>query len=166
DGCEVWLLSGDAQSRAETAGRASGIEPRRCIGDHNPREKAHTLDLLDHGDTLFVGDGVNDTLALDHAHVSGTPAVDRPFVPSRSDFFFVTPGLAPIRLGLRSARALAKVVRVDLAIALAYNALAVGFALAGKMSPLACAVLMPVSSLTTIAATVAALAPRSPLWKS
>jgi len=45
-----------------------------------------------------VGDGVNDALALDRAHASGTPAIDRPFVPARADFFFVTPGLAPIRL--------------------------------------------------------------------
>jgi P-type Cu2+ transporter len=113
-----------------------------------------------------VGDGVNDTLALDHAHVSGTPAVDRPYVPARADFFFVTPGLAPVRLALRSSRALAQVVRADLAIALVYNALAIGLALAGRMSPLLCAVLMPASSLTTIAATVAALSPRSRLWKS
>ena len=166
DGFEVWLLSGDTQSRVEIAGKASGIAVERCIGDHDPRDKAQVLDSLDHGDTLFVGDGVNDSLALDHAYVSGTPAVDRPFVPSRADFFFVTPGLAPVRIALRSARALAKVVRIDLAIALSYNALTVAFALAGKMSPLACAVLMPLSSLTTIATTVAALAPRSPLWKS
>ena len=36
----------------------------------------------------------------------------------------------------------------------------------GRMSPLLCAVLMPASSLTTIAATVAALSPRSRLWRS
>jgi Cu2+-exporting ATPase len=57
-------------------------------------------------------------------------------------------------------------VRVDLAIALAYNALAVGLALAGKMSPLLCAVLMPASSLTTIGATVAALSSRRLAWRS
>ena len=124
------------------------------------------IDGLDHGDTLFVGDGVNDALALGRAHLSGTPAVDRPFVPSRADFFFVTPGLAPIRLALRSARALAQVVRADLVIALAYNVVTVSLAMWGRMSPLACAVLMPLSSLTTIGATVAVLSPRSPLWKS
>ena len=166
DGCEVWLLSGDAQRRVESAGLSTGIALSRCLGGQSPHDKARALDHLDHGDTLFVGDGVNDACALDHAHASGTPAVDRPFVPSRADFFFVTSGLAPVRLALRSARALAKVVRVDLAIALAYNTLAVGLSLAGKMSPLACAVLMPLSSLTTIAVTVAALSPRSALWKS
>jgi Cu2+-exporting ATPase len=166
DGYEVWLLSGDASSRVKAAGLASGIAQERCVGDQSPQDKARALDQLGAVGTLFVGDGVNDSLALDHAYVSGTPAIDRPFVPSRADFFFVTPGLAPIRLALRSARALAQVVRADLAIALAYNVVTVGLALAGRMSPLACAVLMPLSSLTTIAATVAALSSRSSLWKS
>ena len=166
DGLEVWLLSGDAQARVDVAGVASGIPAERCIGEQSPGAKARFLDERDHADTLFVGDGVNDTLALDHAHVSGTPAVDRPYVPARADFFFVTAGLAPIRLALRSSRALAQVVRLDLALALAYNAVAIGFALAGLMSPLLCAILMPASSLTTIGTTVAALSPRSRLWKS
>jgi len=162
----VWLLSGDAQDRVEAAGKESDIAAERCIGDQSPHDKARFLDALDTSDTLFVGDGVNDALALDHAYASGTPAVDRPFVPSRADFFFLTPGLAPIRLALRSARALAQTVRADLGIALGYNVLTVGLALAGRMSPLACAVLMPLSSLTTIAVTVIALSRRSPLWKS
>jgi Cu2+-exporting ATPase len=166
DGYEVWLLSGDAQPRVDTAGDASGVALERCIGGQTPQGKARFLDERNHGDTLFVGDGVNDALALDHAHVSGTPAVDRPYVPARADFFFVTPGLAPVRLALRSSRALAQVVRADLAIALIYNVFAIGLALAGRMSPLLCAVLMPASSLTTIAATVAALSPRSRLWRS
>ena len=124
-----------------------------------------TFDPIHRGH-LAIASAAADAFALDHAKVSGTPAIDRPFVPARADFFFVTPGLAPIRLALRSARALAQVVRVDLAIALAYNLVTVGLALAGRMSPLACAVLMPLSSITTIAATIAALSPRSRLWRS
>ena len=166
DGYDVWLLSGDTQERADAVGRASGMAREKCIGIRSPQEKARFLQAIDRSNTLFVGDGVNDALAMDCAHASGTPAIDRPFVPARADFFFVTPGLAPIRLALRSARVLAQVVRADLAIALAYNALTVSLALAGRMSPLACAVLMPLSSVATIAATVAALSPRSPLWKS
>jgi|CZKU01.1.fsa_nt_gi Cu2+-exporting ATPase len=166
DGYDVSLLSGDAQPRVDAAAAACGLPSGRAFGARDPRAKARFLDQHDAAHTLFVGDGVNDALALDHALVSGTPAVDRPFVPARADFFFVTPGLAPIRLALRSARVLAQVVHFDLTIALAYNAITVALALAGRMSPLACAVLMPASSLTTIAVTVAALSPRSRLWRS
>ncbi len=166
DGYDVSLLSGDAQGRVDAAAAACGVAADRAFGGRDPHAKATFLETHDAAHTLFVGDGVNDALALDRALVSGTPAVDRPFVPARADFFFVTPGLAPIRLALRSSRALAQVVRADLAIALVYNAATVGWALAGRMSPLACAVLMPLSSLTTIAATVAALSPRSRVWRS
>jgi Cu2+-exporting ATPase len=166
DGYDVSLLSGDAQPRVLAAALDCGVPAKRAIGECGPHAKARFLEEHDGTHTLFVGDGVNDTLALDRALVSGTPAIDRPFVPARADFFFVTPGLAPIRLALRSSRVLAQVVRADLAIALAYNAVTVVLALAGRMPPLACAVLMPASSLTTIAATVAALSPRSGLWRS
>jgi Cu2+-exporting ATPase len=166
DGYDVSLLSGDAQPRVDEAAAACGLPLDRALGGHDPRSKARYLEQNDAAHTLFVGDGVNDTLALDRARISGTPAVDRPFVPARADFFFVTPSLAPIRLALRSARALAQVVRLDLGIALAYNAATVSLALAGRMSPLACAVLMPASSLTTIVATLVALSPRSRLWTS
>jgi Cu2+-exporting ATPase len=166
DGYDVSLLSGDAHDRVLAAAVDCGVPAKRAVGECGPQAKARFLEEHDGAHTLFVGDGVNDTLALDRALVSGTPAVDRPFVPARADFFFVTPGLAPIRLALRSSRVLAQVVRADLAIALAYNAVTVALALAGRMSPLACAVLMPASSLTTIAATVAALSPRSRLWRS
>ena len=166
DGYDVSLLSGDTQVRVDAAADGCDIPRDRAFGAHDPRAKAAFLSEHDASHTLFVGDGVNDALAIDRALVSGTPAVDRPFVPARVDFFFVTPGLAPIRLALRSSRALAQVVRADLAIATAYNVLTVGLALAGRMSPLACAVLMPLSSVSTIAATVAALSPRSRLWRS
>jgi len=166
EGLDVWLLSGDLQERVDAAARASGIGANHAIGGQSPRAKADFLDAHDGDHTLFVGDGVNDALALDHALVSGTPAVDRPYLPARADFFFVTPGLAPLRLALRSARALARVVRAVLAIALTYNAVTTTLALAGWMSPLLCAVLMPASSLTTIGATVIALSPKSHLWRT
>jgi Cu2+-exporting ATPase len=148
----------------DSSAHASGVPLDRAIGAQTPRDKARFLQEMP-APALFVGDGVNDAMALDRAHVSGTPAVDRPFVPARADFFFVTPGLGPIRLALRTSRALAQVVRADLCIALVYNVLAIGLALAGRMSPLLCAVLMPASSLTTIAATVACLS-RTRLWRS
>ena len=48
-----------------------------------------------------------------------------------------------------------------LGIALAYNVLTVSLALAGKMSPLLCANVMPLSSLSTIFAVALQLSPRA-----
>jgi Cu2+-exporting ATPase len=155
-GYEVWIASGDARSRVSEMAVRCGVDPRHALSDMSPWDKAAWLEKHDQG-TLFVGDGVNDLVAAEKAFCSGTPAIDRPFVAARSDFYFVTPGLRPVRLALDLAKHLRKVVNRNLRVALGYNALAVGLAFAGVMSPLVCAVLMPVSSLTTIAVTALGL---------
>ncbi|MEZ4394091.1 MAG: heavy metal translocating P-type ATPase metal-binding domain-containing protein [Polyangiales bacterium] len=166
DGYEVWILSGDAPERVQRMAEALGIAPERAVGGCSPEDKAAWLDAHDRGDTLMIGDGINDVLAAQRAHCALTPAVDRPFMPARTDAWFVTPGLRPVRLALRAAHALRGTVRRNLAVATVYNTAAVGLCLAGRMSPLLAALLMPLSSLSILAATIAALSPRSALWKS
>jgi Cu2+-exporting ATPase len=104
-----------------------------------------------------VGDGINDSLVAEEAYCAGTPAIDRPFMAARCDFYFVSPGLGPVRAALHMSRRLARVVSTNLAIAVFYNVITVSLAVAGRMTPLLCAVLMPVSSLTTVLATTAQL---------
>lgn len=126
-----------------------GVTRDHIVAEHTAQNKSAWLAAHDRQDTLMVGDGINDSLVVGDAWCSGTPAIDRPFMPARADFYFVTPGLKPIRLALRASRALARTVRRNLVIAVAYNVVTVGLAVAGKMSPVLCAVLMPLSSLST-----------------
>jgi Cu+-exporting ATPase len=44
-----------------------------------------------------------------------------------------------------------RVVALCFAVSLAYNAVGLGFALAGRLTPLSTAILMPISSLTIVA---------------
>jgi Cu2+-exporting ATPase len=165
-GLEVWILSGDTQERVAALAAEAGVPAERALGGRTPEAKAEWLAAHDRGDTLFIGDGINDSLVVERAFCSGTPAIDRPFMPARSDFYFVTPGLAPVRRALEAARALGRTNRRNLTMAVAYNGLTVGLAYAGMMSPLLCAVVMPLSSLSIIAATLAALSPRHNRWTS
>jgi cation transport ATPase len=64
------------------------------------------------------------------------------------------------------ARALAATNRRNLRVAIVYNVVTVGLAAAGLMSPLLCAVVMPVSSLTVVLSSTHAFSRRSPLWRS
>ncbi len=166
DGLDVWILSGDAKERVHAVAAAVGVASDHAVSGHGPEQKAAWLAGHDRHDTLMVGDGINDSLVVGDAWCSGTPAIDRPFMPARADFYFVTPGLRPIRIALRAARRLSRVVRMNLSIAIAYNVVTVGLAAAGQMSPVLCAVLMPLSSLSTIGATVLSLSRRSVTWKS
>jgi Cu2+-exporting ATPase len=142
-----------------------GIDEAHAIASASPEEKLARIGSDSHGPALMVGDGVNDSLAVNHAHVSGTPLGDRPYMAARADFCFTTPGIAPIRLGLRTAKKLSETVRRTWMVAALYNIVAVSLAVSGRLSPLACAVLMPLSSLSAIALVLRALSRRSPHWK-
>ena len=166
EGFDVHVLSGDAPDKVRAMADTLGLSHDRAHGGYGPAEKAAWIDAHDRHDTLMIGDGINDGLAVDRAFASGTPAVDRPFMPARSDFYLVTAGLAPVTLALRASHALARTVRTNLSFATAYNVIAVALALAGLMQPWLAAVLMPASSLVVLAKTTVALSGRSPLWKS
>lgn len=164
-GYELQVLSGDAPERVRRVAAALGVPPERALGGMSPDDKAAWLRAHDRSDTLMIGDGINDSLAVEAAFCSGTPAVDRPFMAARSDFYFVTAGLAPVTRALRGARRLSRVVRRNLAFAVVYNVGAVSLALAGLMQPWLAAVLMPASSLVSLGMTAGALS-GADRWRS
>jgi P-type Cu2+ transporter len=157
EGHEVWILSGDAPERARALGAELGIPAERSVGGCSPAGKAAWIRAHDRGDTLFVGDGINDGPAAEVAFVSGTPAVDRPFLPSRADFWFVTPGLGPLRALLHVGARMRGIARRNIGIAIAYNTIAVSLCVAGLMQPWLAAILMPASSLVVVGATAFSL---------
>ena len=156
-GYSVWLLSGDAPSRVQSLAESLGLEPSRAIGGLSPEGKATKVKALGHADALYLGDGVNDALAFEAALAAGTPSIDRPVMPGKSDFFLVGEGLAPVQSALRASRELRIVIRRVLSLSLAYNVLAISCALLGLMSPLAAAISMPTSTLTLLLFTVSSL---------
>ncbi|MFP2930054.1 cbb3-type cytochrome c oxidase subunit I [Pyxidicoccus sp. 3LG] len=150
EGLGVWLISGDAPPRAQALAASLGIPSAHALGGQRPEDKATTVASLDSADTLYLGDGVNDSLAFERALCAGTPAIDRPVLPGKSDFFLLGEGLFPIREALRLAPRLQRVVRRLLVLAVAYNAVAVTVCLAGWMTPLRAAFAMPATSLATV----------------
>lgn len=156
-GFDVWLISGDEPARVAAMAETLGVPTDHALGGQRPEQKAATVSRLDAGDTLFLGDGVNDSLAFERALVAGTPAIDRPVMPGRSDFFLVGEGLSPIKEALARAAHLRAVVKRVLMVSLTYNAFAIGLALLGKMSPLLAAITMPASTLTLLLITIVGL---------
>jgi Cu2+-exporting ATPase len=157
-GLDVFVLSGDSTERVHALAEQVGIGPDHAFGARTPQGKADWLrETSERSGTLFVGDGINDGPAFEVATASGTPAIDRPFLASRADFYLVTAGLRPIREALLAARRLRAVLHVTLGVALAYNLVTIGLAYAGFMTPLLCAVLMPVSSISTVLAVIVSL---------
>ncbi len=165
DGYALYIASGDEQARVDLMAERLAIAPKQALGNLDPDAKCALVASLDHNDTLMIGDGINDGPALSRARCSGTPAVDRPFVPARADFYYLTPGLAPVRLALRASKAVRRVVRHALAFATIYNVFAVALCYGGLMRPWLAAVLMPTSSILVLGYTALALSPRRSLWR-
>ncbi|MCB1134316.1 MAG: HAD family hydrolase, partial [Verrucomicrobiae bacterium] len=159
-GFQPEILSGDHPERvAELAGKL-GIPPSHAAGGLSPEEKAARLRKLDRGDTLYLGDGANDSLAFDVAMVTGTPVVDRSLLESKADFYTLGSGLSFLPGLFRAAAARSRAVRSAFSFALVYNVTTVAISMSGHMDPLLAAVLMPISSLVSIAI-VAMNSPRS-----
>jgi P-type Cu2+ transporter len=166
-GLDIWMSTGDSRERAASTAAEVGIARDHTLAGQTPEDKAAFINATDHADTLMIGDGVNDGPAVQAAHCSGTPAAGRAFLASRADFYLLADGLRPVRMGLQAAKRLRQTLRRSLLWAITYNVAALGLCYAGIMTPLLCAVLMPCSSLISIAMVTTALGKRGESqWRS
>lgn len=145
-GYALALRSGDHPHLVEAAAAALGIHDAR--GDLSPEAKAAELRGQPHA--VMVGDGINDALALRTASVGVAVGGGAEAALAVADVYLREPGLEPLRALLVGARRTRAIVRRNLAFSLAYNVLFASLALAGLVTPLVAAVLMPASSLTVV----------------
>ncbi|MFW6352870.1 MAG: heavy metal translocating P-type ATPase [Verrucomicrobiota bacterium] len=146
----VWILSGDRREKVDTMARQLDLPPEAALAGLSPEEKAEWVASRPAGSTLFLGDGANDSLAFDHAALRGTPVIHRGVLAQKADFYFLSRGLRCLvdlfAVGQQRNHAVHRVF----AFAVTYNLVAIAICLAGAMNPLLAAILMPLSSLTTL----------------
>lgn len=150
-GIAVGMLSGDHPAVVARVARVLGIADAR--GGQSPEDKAHAVQA-GVGRAAMVGDGFNDAPALRAAHVGIAVHGGAEVALQVADLHLDAPGaLATVR-AIEGARRALGVVRRNLRFSLFYNVIFGSLALAGQVSPLAAALLMPLSSLTVIGASV------------
>jgi Cu2+-exporting ATPase len=150
-GFSTFILSGDRREKVSALAAELGLEPSHALGELTPQEKATWLDEHGAADVLMLGDGANDSLAFDRALCRGTPVIHRGVLEGKADFYYLGRGIGGLR-ALFEVNAIRR--RTQMAVLLfsvAYNLLAVGLAVAGRMNPLVAAALMPINSLLTLA---------------
>ncbi len=165
-GYDLHLLSGDAPAKVAAMATRLGLASDHARGGLDPEAKAARVRALDRRDTMMVGDGLNDAPSFAAALCAATPAVDRPVLPGKADFYFFGDGLAALRWSLAAARRLRQIVRTNLVLAVAYNLIALCLALAGMVTPVVAAILMPLSSVGVVALTAWRLSERRTTWMS
>jgi len=150
-GLEVYVLSGDRAPKVAAMAQRLGLATDHCLAELSPQQKAERVRELDAHDTLYLGDGANDSLAFDAACVSGTPAIDRGLLEKKATFYFLGRHLSGIRSLLTVGAIRRRAAHTVVAFAITYNLVAIALCFAGFMSPLLAAILMPASSLVSIA---------------
>ncbi len=155
DGWRVVMLSGDHPQHVAEVADVLGID--EVIGGCSPEEKLRRVRQAagSPGPVVMVGDGLNDAAAMSAADVG---------VAIRGGAS-ASLAAAPVILGdgrlsrlidlADAARRTRRSIAGNLSVSLIYNFAGASLAIMGLIHPLAAAVLMPASSLTVIAMTLA-----------
>lgn len=145
------ILSGDHPAVVAAIAAQVGIEPDFARGGLLPEDKlAIVTDAARNGPVVFVGDGVNDAAALAAAPVGIAVHSGAEAALAAADIYISRPGLAPlVSLALGSRDAIAT-IRRNLYLSFVYNIVAVLGTLAGFVTPLLAALIMPLSSITVL----------------
>ncbi len=150
DGLRLELLSGD------TTGRVQAVAARLGISDVNggvtPEAKLARVAALqaDGRRVGMVGDGLNDAPVIARADVSFAFAQGAAITQTGADFVLLSGRVGDVAQARATARRAMRVLRQNLAWALAYNAVCVPLALLGWFPPWAAGIGMATSSLFVV----------------
>jgi len=153
-GLAVEIVSGDRDAPVRSLAAALGIAHNAGVSARvSPGGKAAHLTAMTAAGRkpLMVGDGLNDAPALAAAHASMAPASAADVGRNAADLVFLRDSLLAVPQAIEVARAAARLVRQNFAIAVGYNLIAVPVAVLGHVTPLIAAAAMSLSSLLVVA---------------
>jgi Cu2+-exporting ATPase len=157
-GWQVGILSGDHQAIVDDIARRLAIPAPLARGQLLPEDKVRIIQDSQsvqeqdrrHHSTVMVGDGVNDSAALAIATVGIAAHRGAEASLAAAPVYLAGEGLNRLVRLMHLAQATMNAIQRNLIVSLGYNLVAVALAAAGWITPLAAAILMPVSSLTVV----------------
>jgi Cu2+-exporting ATPase len=150
-GWKTVMLSGDVPEVARAVGRSLGFAAEDIVGGASPEDKlAFVKERRIHGRVVMVGDGVNDAAAIAAATVGIGVHGGAEACLATADVYLAKPGLGALVELVVGARRTMRVIRRNIVFSIGYNIVGAGLAVAGVLTPLIAAVLMPASSITVI----------------
>lgn len=154
-GCRCRILSGDPEPALP---KLAGVAVEESL---SPEEKARRVrgEVEAGRQVLFVGDGINDVLAMEAAH--GAIGVERgaELATEFADGMLVNGRVAALPHAVRQTRTLMNRLRGNLRFALVYNGIGMSLAAAGVLHPVVAALLMVGSSFWVSMRAMRAAAP-------
>jgi Cu+-exporting ATPase len=153
------LLSGDNERQRTEFEKVLGKEARFGF-NQSPNSKLEFIQKLQASGerVMMVGDGLNDAGALQQSNV-GVAVVEKigAFSPA-SDIIIPAHAISKLGAMMRYAKSCERIVRLSFLLSAVYNLIGIGIAVQGLLSPIVCAILMPLSSISVVAFACAAAA--------
>lgn len=154
---ELHVLSGDHAHERESLSQKLSPELQFNF-NQSPVEKLNYLKELNAAgkNTLMVGDGLNDAGALQESQV-GIAITDRVshFSPA-SDAILDAESFDKIPSFLAFAKDSRIIIKISFGLSFLYNIIGLSLAVQGLLSPVLCAILMPLSSISVVVFTTLA----------
>ncbi|MAO24960.1 MAG: copper-translocating P-type ATPase [Phycisphaerae bacterium] len=151
-GWDLHLCSGDHSEIAQQIAWQVGID--HAMGGASPEAKAELVRSLraqGHERIVMVGDGINDAAAMALSDVGIAVHGGAEAALQAADVYLTSPGVMPIETLCDLGRHTMKTIRIGLGVSLCYNTVAASLAIAGLISALIAAIIMPMSSLSVVA---------------
>lgn len=146
----VMILSGDNEKAVAKIAHELGISRfRAALCPQGKMQAIQKLTQAGHR-VLFVGDGVNDALALKWAAVAITLREGSDLALENSDLVLMKNDLSSLKTALELSKNTLTIIKQNLAFSLGYNALTIPLAFWGLINPLIAALSMSFSSMVVI----------------
>ena len=154
-GINVWMCSGDHSTTARAVAHQLGIQEHQVVAGVKPPDKAELVTRLQGGDSLggernefsmklqtgntqrkvaFVGDGINDSIALAKADVGVAIGAGTEVALEAADIVLVKSSLHDVVVAIHLSKTVFQRIRLNFVWAMAYNLMALPFA-AGILYP-------------------------------
>ncbi len=161
---ETWLLSGDNEKEKDALLPCFNNE-NHLIFNQSPEDKLEFVKKLQNSGkhVLMIGDGLNDAGALKASTVGVSIAEDTSSFTPASDVIMDAGSLSYLDRVLAFSKKSVRIIHISFAISVLYNVIGLAYAVTGTLSPLICAIIMPVSSVSVILFTT--LATHYSAWK-
>ena len=143
-GYSLRLLSGDNPGAVEQLARDLGFLRQEVFSQLTPQDKAQLV--ASSPESMMVGDGVNDSLALMKADVSLAVSGGVEAALKSSQVYLTEPGLQGVSKLFEISHEAFQLIRQNLLLSVIYNSIGGILALLGYVNPFVAALLMPASS--------------------
>jgi len=149
-GIATRMVTGDSLAAALPVALEVGLGLGRVHAGCVPEEKAAIVDAAQRP-AVFVGDGINDALALAAADCGIAVQGASTAAVATAGVVIASGGLAGVAAAWRHARRTVRVVRQNLAFSMVYNVAVLTLAASGTVPPVAAAAAMLASSVSVVA---------------